>query len=181
MTSLTSIGNDAEGTILNQIEGRTLGTDAAGNLVLNSKMTAPAATSRGTVGIVGVGIPFNFAITNNVGASSNIANVNFQLQDIYGNPILGVFNFHLMLSDSATGAGLTATTASGGIAAVSTFGNILDALVASKMVIAQTNASGLFELAITDTAKTGFYPCAQLLAGFAVQVGAQLTSASYHT
>lgn len=181
MTSLTSIGNDAEGTILNQIEGRSLGLDAAGNLVLNSALTSAAATSRSSVGVVGKGIPFNTAITNNTGASSNIANVNFQVQDIYGNAIAGVFNLHVFLSDAATGAGLTATTASGGVAAVSGDGAVLDALVASKMFLAQTNTSGQFSMAITDTAKTGFYPCVQMLAGFAVQVGAQLTTASYHS
>lgn len=182
MGSLVSIGNDAEGTVLASIEGRAFGIDAAGNLVLNTELTQTKAPSRGGVpAILGTGIPFNVGITNGVGASANIANVTMQVQDCYGNAIAGVFEFDLYLSDAATGVGLTATTASGGIAAATSGGTVLGALTTSKAVRVTTNAAGQFVLAITDTAKTAFFPVAGLIPGLPVQIGAQLTTASYHT
>ena len=101
--------------------------------------------------------------------------------DIYGNPILVIFEIAIYLSDAFTGIGLTATTASGGIAALASTGTILGVLTTSKAIRATTNAAGLFTLVITDTAKTGFYPVAGLLPGMPIQVGAQLTTASYHS
>ena len=180
MANLVSIGNDAEGAILASIEGRALGLDAAGNLVLNSAMTAAAKPSRGGIpGKIGLNIPFNCAISNAKGASSNLSNVTFQVQDCYGNAIAGVFEIDIYLSDAATGVGLTATTASGGIAALAASGTVLGVMTASKAVTVITNAAGLFTLVITDTAKTGFYPVACFLTGMPAQVGAQLTTASY--
>ena len=182
MTSLVSIGNDAEGAVLISVEGRLFGLDAAGNEILNTYLASQQKPSRGGIpGQVGVNIPFNMLISNAQGVSSNLANVSFQVQDIFGNPIAGVFDFDMFLSDAASGAGLTATTASGGIAALAGAGAILGTLTTSKAVRAQTNAAGLFTLVITDTSKTAFYPCASLLPGFPVGVGAQLTTASYHS
>jgi hypothetical protein len=170
----------SEGKILDQTEGRLLGLDAAGNLVLDTLNHVALTPAAGFPQLVGKGIPYGFGITNGAGASANIANVNFQLQDVNGVALAGVYTFYLYLSDSPVGAGITATTPSGGIAAVSTDGAILDVGTTSKSLTVVTNAAGLFELAITDTAKTGFYPVAVLPNG-AVQVGAQLTTASYHS
>lgn len=168
-----------EGDILTSLEGRLLGLDPAGNLVLSTLNKMPLTPAAGYPQVVGKGIPYGFGITNGVGASANIANVLFQLQDVDGVAIAGVFTFYLYLSDSAVGAGLTATTASGGITSVTSDGSILDVGTTSKSLTVATNAAGLFGLAITDTAKTGFYPVAALPSG-TVQVGAQLTAASYH-
>ena len=181
MTSLVSIGNDAEGAVLASIEGRVMGIDAAGNIVLNSELTSLTKPSRGVPGVIGVGVPFNCAISNTAGASSNLSNVSFQVQDVFGNAIAAVFELDIYLSDAATGIGLTATTASGGVAALASTGTVLGALTTSKAIRAITNAAGLFTLVITDTAKTGFYPVAGLLPGMPIQVGAQLTTASYHS
>ena len=169
-----------EGRALTTIEGRLLALDQAGNLVLDTLGRMDATPALGFPTLVGKGIPYGVGITNNVGASTNIANVNFQLQDVAGVAIAAPFAFDLYLSDSATGAGITATTPSGGIAAVSSDGTILGVGTTSKSVSVITNASGLFELAITDSAKTGYYPVAVLRNG-AIQVGAQLTTASYHS
>lgn len=128
----------------------------------------------------GKGIPTEIAISNAIGASANISNVSFQVADLSGKAVAGVFNFDVWLSDAATGAGLTATTASGGIAAVSTDGIVWSVATASKAIRVQTNASGLFVLAITDTAKTGFFPVAQDMNSGEAIIGAQLTTASYH-
>lgn len=168
-----------EGKILTSLEGRLLGLDPAGNLVLDTSGKMALTPGAGFPQVVGKGIPYGYGITNGVGASANIANVLFQIQDVDGVAIAGVFTFSLYLSDSATGAGITAVTPSGGIAAVTSDGAILGVGTTSKAVDVVTNAAGLFGLAITDTAKTGFYPCVILPNG-SVQVGAQLTTASYH-
>lgn len=129
----------------------------------------------------GKGIPTELVITAGPGASANIANVSFQMADLAGAAVAGVYNFDVWLSDAPTGAGLTATTASGGIAAVATDGIVWSIATASKAIRVQTNAAGLFVLAITDTAKTGFYPVGQLADSGQAAIGAQLTTASYHT
>jgi hypothetical protein len=169
------------GVILIELHNKLIGLDGQGNLVLNTKGQLAESVQLGnTPGLVGPGIGNNYAITNGPGASANICNVLFQLTDSLGNPLSRVANFEIMLSDSATGAGLTATTPSGGVAAVAGEGVILSSLVASKLLAVQTNAAGLFGLAITDTAKTPFFPVALRLTA-APAVGAQLTTASYHT
>jgi len=131
-------------------------------------------------GVMGKNIPFNLAISAAAGTpTSNISNVSFQMQDRTGAALAGVWEFDLYLSDAATGVGLTATTASGGIAAAASSGTILGVLTTSKALRVATNAAGLFTLAITDTAKTGFYPCAFPVPGFPVQVGTQLVTGNY--
>ena len=171
----------AAGTILTELHGRELGLDGQGNLVLATSGIAPETNTQngGSPGLVGKGILASVAISNGVGASSNICNVTFQLQDVFGNAISRITDFDVYLSDAATGIGLTGTTASGGIAAASSGGTVLGALTTSKAIRAQTNASGAFVLAITDTAKTAFYPVAAF-GDRAITVGAQLTTASYH-
>ena len=167
----------AEGVVLNSIEGRLLGTDDVGNLVLNTSGNVPGSAPRGAPGMVGIGIPYNLAISAAAG-TTNVSNVTFQVQDVFGNAISGVFMFDVTLSDAATGAGLTATTASGGVAAGAS-GAIIGTYTASKAIKAQTNASGRFILAITDSSKTTFYPCAQLSHAQKIQVGTRLTAANY--
>lgn len=174
------MANSGEGVVLISIEGRTLGIDSCGNLVLNSSGILDGTPSRGVPGIVGKGIAYGVAITNGVGASANIANVSFQIVDVTGAAIAASFVLDVWLSDASTGIGLTATTPSGGIAAVTADGAVLDVGTTSKSVRVQTNAAGLMVLAITDTAKTAFWPVAFSGLGFAPTVGAQLTAGSYH-
>ena len=173
----------SQGVILKEIHNPLCGMDGLGNLVLNTVgMLAEQVKAGNIPTVVGKGIPTAIGISNGVGAASNIANVTFQMQDCYNNPVAGVFEFDILLSDSAAGLGLTATTASGGVAAASGGGAVLGALTTSKALRVQTNANGQFVLAITDTAKTGFYPVAQFgnQGANPAIVGAQLTSASYH-
>lgn len=92
--------------------------------------------------------------------ASNIATVQLTAVDGNGAVEAGVPPFLLWLSDAATGAGLTATTASGAVAVVSTFGADFADLTAKKLKLVQPNVSGVYKLSITDTAKTGFYICA---------------------
>lgn len=120
-------------------------------------------------------------ITPAAGAA-NVCNVLFQVVDAEGNAVEETLVMDVYLSDSAVGDGLTGTSASGTTAAVSTFGTILDAETAKKALKVQTNASGQFKLAITDTSKTAFYPCCLIPGGpnnGRVVVGDALETADY--
>jgi hypothetical protein len=167
------------GTILVDLHSRLFGLDDLGNAVLKTKGQAASWKSTSPMpDYIGDGIATSVAISNAKGASANITNVTFQVTDYAGVPVAGVFDLDIILSDASTGAGLTATTASGGIAALASSGVVLSAMVASKAIRVQTLATGAFVLAITDTAKTLFYPVASL-GGRASIVGGQLTTASY--
>lgn len=88
---------------------------------------------------------------------SNVCEILITPKDARGTTITGPLSMDLVLSDAATGVGLTATTASGAVAVVSTFGTDLGVLTAKKALSVQTNAAGVYKLSITDTAKTAFY------------------------
>jgi hypothetical protein len=163
------------------LHNRMFAIGFGGNLILDTVgLTAGQIQAGNIPHLMGKGIPTEYLITNGPGASANIANVAFQLSDAAGNPVAAPLLFDVWLSDAASGAGLTATTASGGIAAVTSDGIVWSVQTASKAVRVQANASGLFTLAITDTAKTAFYPVAQNPMSGLITVGAQLTTASYH-
>lgn len=165
------------GTILTELHGNRVGLDELGNLVLNPESfgSAPAPGR-----LVGKGIVAAAVISYAKGAA-NVSNVSIQLTDVYGAAIASVRALVFWLSDAATGIGLTATTASGGIAAVAASGTILGVLTTSKALECLTNAAGLLAIAITDTAKTGFYPAVNIGAasGAGVTVGAQMAAANY--
>ena len=57
-------------------------------------------------------------------------------------------------------------------------GALLGALTASLVYSAITDENGILIVAVLDTAKTLYYPCASIGAG-PVSVGAQLVSGSY--
>lgn len=103
--------------------------------------------------VEGVMVKFTIAV-----GGTNIAQVTTQVCDGAGNPIANQpFDLDVLLSDSATGVGVTATAPSGGIALAGGGGTLLQTYVASKAIYAQCNASGQIVLNITDTAHTGFY------------------------
>ena len=119
-----------------------------------------------------------FSVTMTVATDgSNKTKVTCQLVDIEGTSVSKVMNFDLWLSDAATGAGFTATTASGAVAA-GTSGTDIATLTSKKALRVQSNASGVYILSITDTAKTAFKVCAQMPDGEVI-VGATLATASY--
>lgn len=122
--------------------------------------------------------PFSISFTPNAG-STNVCEVEVDVKDAQGNVIAAVFNFDVWLSDSSTGAGLTATTASGTVQAKSASGADLGTLTSKKALRVQTLATGKYTLAITDTAKTGFYVCAALPSSGRRQVSAQLITGNY--
>jgi len=103
------------------------------------------------------GRPFSVTATPAAGAA-NISLVTLQVVDSDDAAVAGVFTLDVYLSDAASGAGLTATTASGAVGA-GTAGTDLDAMVAKKYTRVQTDATGKYILSITDTAKTLFKIC----------------------
>lgn len=83
------------------------------------------------------------------------------------------------LSDSAVGAGLTSTTASGTVTAKSATGDVISALTAKKHIKVLPLEDGTFTLEITDSAKTGFYVCVEHPLVDGVAVSAVLVTGNY--
>jgi hypothetical protein len=104
----------------------------------------------------GVVEPANVTFGIAQGATSNLCVVTIQVNDGAGNPIANLpADLDVILSDAASGVGVTATSPSGGVAV--TTGTQLQVYTAAKALYAQCNASGIIAITITDTAKTGFY------------------------
>jgi hypothetical protein len=128
--------------------------------------------------IGGAAIPENFTFAPAAGAA-NVCEVTIQPRDGAGNALAGIRNLELWLSDAATGAGLTGTTASGAVAVKSNEGTDLTDLAAKKHKLVQTKAAGTYVLSITDSAKTGFYVCVRHPVTGVPIVSAQLQTADY--
>lgn len=111
--------------------------------------------------------------------ASNITNVTCTVKDAAGVAIAAVFTFDIWLSDAATGAGLTAVTASGTVTAKTASGIVIATNTAKKALRVQTLATGVFVLEITDSAKTAFYVCAELPSVGSTQVSAALITGNY--
>lgn len=109
--------------------------------------------------------------------TTNVSLVSIQLKDNAGNNVAAVANIDIYLSDSATGVGLTTTTASGAVAAGASGVDLVD-YVSKKAKRVQTTAAGLYILSITDSAKTGFFVAAQI-GNSRPAVSAQLITANY--
>jgi hypothetical protein len=92
-----------------------------------------------------------------VAGAANITTVKIQAANKDGNPIAGVFNLTVFLSDAATGIGLTAVTASGTVQAKAASGTDVGVITAKKALDVTTLADGSYTLEITDSAKTLFY------------------------
>lgn len=107
---------------------------------------------------VNVSTSFSFAFT---AGAANVAEIAISVLDGAATLLAGAKPLLVWLSDSATGAGLTATGASGTVQAKSASGADFGVLTAKKALIAQPLGTGIYTLEITDTAKTGFYVCVQ--------------------
>lgn len=125
------------------------------------------------------GVAYNLSAVVAKGGSAGISLITVSVLDRNGNVLAGVSNFDLWLSDAATGAGLTATTASGGIAANTSGGAVIGVLTSAKALRVQTLANGTFCLAITDIAKTAFVIAGQVPGSSKTVVLATLSAASY--
>lgn len=138
-----------------------------------------ALQARATVleagGLPGVGT----TVTTSAAASTaNLTLITYQVKDSAGNAVAAVHDMDVYLSDASTGAGLPSHTPSGGIAAGAS-GIVLIVYVTAKALRVQTNASGVFILAVTDSSKTHYYPCAVLGRTSKAIVGTILADASY--
>lgn len=110
------------------------------------------------------GLPYSFTLTPSAGAE-NVCEVAIVAKQPDGaTSLTHVAALLVWLSDSATGAGLTTTSASGTVQAKSGSQD-LAALTAKKCLLVQTTAAGLYTLEITDTAKTLFKVCVATLQG----------------
>lgn len=109
------------------------------------------------------GLPFGYTVTPAAGAA-NVCEVTIQAKDANGDNLTHVAPLLVWLSDAATGAGLTGTTASGAVQAKAGSTD-LGVLTAKKALLVQTSAAGVYVLSITDTAKTLFKVCVQSLSG----------------
>lgn len=112
---------------------------------------------------------------------ANVCEVTATVRDGHGDAIAKPLLLTIWLSDAATGAGLTATAASGTVQAKSGEGADFGVLTAKKALVVQTKTDGTYTLEITDTAKTGFYVCAAIpFTGFNA-VSRQLVTGDYGT
>lgn len=126
----------------------------------------------------GVAVPGTVSFTPAAGGA-NVCEVTIAVKDAAGNALAGVRNLEIWLSDAASGAGLTGTTASGAVAVKASSGTDLTALTAKKHLIGQTKSDGTYILSITDTAKTLFYVCVRHPMTGAPIVSAKLVSGNY--
>ncbi len=127
--------------------------------------------------LAGVNLPAKVTFSPAAGGS-NVCEVTITVKDGAGNAIARPHHLDIILSDAATGAGLTATTASGAVAAKAASGTDLATLVSKKALRVQTLATGVYILSITDSAKTGFYVAA-VLGDLPIQVSSQLVTGNY--
>ena len=131
-------------------------------------------TDDGRLGVINQ--PYSVTFSPAAG-SSNVCEITIKVTDYEGTTVADVHNLDIWLSDAATGAGLTATSASGTVAAKAASGVDFQIYSAKKAFRVQTLATGVYILSITDTAKTAFYPCASI-AGKTV-VGTKLVTGNY--
>jgi predicted RecA/RadA family phage recombinase len=153
---------------------------ATGNTMFGWSITA-TTTNGDTIYVIHEPIPNSAApdvVTLSPAASTaNICLVTIQVKDSAGNNITAPTVIDITLSDAATGVGLTATTASGAVAAGAS-GTDLGTLTSKKALRSMTDATGKYILSITDTAKTGFYVTATV-GGRKTTVSAQLVTGNY--
>jgi hypothetical protein len=93
---------------------------------------------------------------------ANVSEVTITVKDGAAATIAAVHRLTVWLSDAATCQGLTSTAASGTVQAKAASGTDLAALTAKKALNVLTLATGVYVLEITDSAKTGFYVCAEV-------------------
>lgn len=133
---------------------------------------------RGALQVAGtpVGSSVSFAIAP---ASTNVSEVTITVKDGAGVAVAKVHYLDVWLSDAATGAGLTGTTASGTVTAKAASGAVIQINTAKKALRVQTLATGVFVLEITDSAKSAFYVAATVPLTGAAAVSSQLVTGSY--
>ena len=155
--------------------------DGAFNLVEATflSLTSTTVNVTGALKLSGVTVPTKVAMSYSTGGT-NVATVTFVEQDEAGNPVTGVHTLLVWLSDSASGHGLTTTSASGTVTAGEEGYDLVDLVDKKCLIVTTSGVAGIgYELDITDSAKTGFYPACSLLGSGVIIVGDQLVSGDY--
>ena len=127
--------------------------------VLNGHRSAESGNKNAPF-VEGVNVPTSFSFAFTAGAA-NVAEVAISVLDGTAALLAGARPFKVWLSDSATGVGLTSTSASGTVQAKSASGADFGALTAKKALVVQPLSTGIYTLEITDTSKTTFYVAVQ--------------------
>lgn len=167
--ALATTGVLFEGATANTSEGLLLAADPSADRT----WTLPDST--GTLAVT-TGWP---ATTTFAAASGilNAAEVTITAVDQAGVTVAAVSHLDVWLSDSATCAGITGTTASGTVQAKAASGRDVVVYTAKKSLRVETLATGVYILEVTDSAKTGYFVCAAV-AGKAA-ASAQLVTGNY--
>jgi hypothetical protein len=101
------------------------------------------------------------AVTWSVGTeSSNAISITGTVKGP-GGQALGYVSLDVLISDTATGADVAASAPSGGVA-IGSYGKILAAVVAGKLLKVRTDSSGRFQLTLTESTAKSFYVHATL-------------------
>lgn len=191
IVDLLNTESSLNSTEVGYLDGTVAGTAAAGKCVVLTTNKVIDTIDITTPKIGGTAVAATAAELNNrdhlqpalatisaAAGATNVCEVTVTIKDGTGTAVTGPVVFDLLLSDSATGAGLTATTASGAVAAKASSGTDLSTLVSKKALKVQSKADGTYILSITDSSKTGFYPVVQI-PGLKAIVGSQLVTGNY--
>ncbi len=155
-------------------DGAVRWTDSAGTELFSITSAARAVkTNAGAAPVAS----FTFSPATN---GANVCEVTITAKDASGATLARADQFIVWLSDSAVGTGLTATTASGAVAAKTSNGTDFAVLTTKKAILVQSLATGVYVLSITDSAKTAFYVCASTIGQADVpSVSAVLATGNY--
>jgi hypothetical protein len=157
------------------VVGGTLNIQSGGALqIAGAPVTASAAELNSGADAVGNSATFEAAA-----GAANVSEITITVKDGAGATVAAVHMVEIWLSDSATCAGLTGTTASGAVAAKAASGVDIDVHVAKKAMLIQTLATGIYVLSITDTAKSLVFVCAAAPGTGKAVASAQLTALNY--
>lgn len=149
---------------------------------VSGTITDVSSKLRGKIGYTISGFTKDYAVSTATltpaAGASNVCEVSIQLKNLDGDNVSISHVVDVYLSDSDTGDGLTATSASGTVQAKSANGTDLFVFSAKKHIRTKTTSDGLYVLKITDSAKTAFYVCVILPNGRVV-ISSQLITVNY--
>lgn len=95
-------------------------------------------------------IPLSFTIALAASATTDGMDITVTAKDRNGNTLARAFAFHMFMSESAAGLGLTADTYSGDL--TSTTGTTLGTLTSKKAWLLQTHTTGIWVGTLVDSA-----------------------------
>lgn len=113
------------------------------------------------------------------GATQYECNMTLTLKDSAGATITGTNTVLIFLSETEAGTAITTAVPSTTFATESTYGNVLASIVTRAVVMFRTNASGVIQLSIIDSAKAANYIHAQVIGSSRKSVSRVLATADY--